>query len=332
MESWDGALSLGEALRSFLPLCGAILFKPVVFFTQLASASPSDAKKRLRSAVIFALILSYIKLALDLLNLFWFRFFAKEILPMPEALEVSLISGGLWTSPFFLLRPLVVLGITLVFVMAGVKLVLGFDKPLIPALWVVCFRSASDLFYCIPFVGSIVAVSWGAALLVVGLRQVYKIGTLRSALAGILLPSVILLSVLLAMGPALNRAILSLYPEMKSQVVKINDVTAYAYTSAISSAAQAYKKDLGFFPAHLGVLSKYLSSSVVDDALKETHPGGYTYRYERVDDQHFLLEARPVEMGLSGRLVFYSDETGLVRLDGPQGIAIKNTQELEGHI
>jgi len=38
-----------------------------------------------------------------------------------------------------------------------------------------------------------------------------------------------------------------------------------------------------------------------------------------------------VKMNVSGRFVFYADETGQVRLGGPAGAVIMNTQDMEAY-
>lgn len=319
LAAWDEAVSLTASLRAFLPLCGLILFSPAVFFRQVAADS-AVTQKRLTRALLFALILGYCKLFFDSLNLFWLQYFLKH---------VSLSSVSFLASPFFLLRPILVFGVTLALVACGIKLILGWDKALVPALFVVCYRSVADLFYCLPIVGGILALAWSIALLVVGLREAYRVGVLRSVAAGIVMPIFILFFILLSLGPVFSRAVFSLYPEMKAQVSRINDVTAYATTRALVSAADTYKKDLGFYPAHLGVLRKYLTGPVMDDALNTRYPGGYVYQYGRLDDQHYRLEVRPRTMKVTGSFVYFADETGQVHFEGPAGPVIKDVQEIE---
>jgi hypothetical protein len=332
LQAWDEAATFGASVRAFLPLCGQILFRPVDFFKQFSSAGHADIKRRLIRAVAFALILGYIKLFLDVTSLYWFKYFSKSIFSVSGSLQISALSGTILTSPFFLLRPLLVFAVSVVLVATGIKLILGMDRALIGAFFVICFRSAADLFYCIPLVGGVFALVWSVAIIIIGLRESYKTGFLRSIAAGIVMPVTLLVFILVGMGPALNRTIISFYPEMKMQMASINDVTAYATMSSIVAAAGDYKRDLGFYPAHPGVLRKYASDSIIDDAVSPRHPGGYIYQYSRSDDQHYRLEARPKEPDVTGRFIFYADESGQVRFNGPDGPAIKDIREVEERI
>jgi hypothetical protein len=323
LAAWDEAVTLVASLRAFLPLCGLILFNPVVFFRQAAASAASDTalpQQRLGRALLFALVLGYCKLFFDSLNLLWLKYFLKDVPLSPFSFSAS---------PLFLLRPVLILAVTLALVACGIKLILGWDKALVPALFVVCYRSAADLFYALPVVGGVLAFAWSLALLVTGLREAYRVGIFRSLAAGVLMPIFMLLFIFLSLGPVFNRAIFSLYPEMRAQVSRINDVTAYATTSALVSAADTYKKDLGFYPAHLGVLRKYVDGIVLDDALDPKHPSGYIYQYARADDRHFSLEARPAALKTTGSFVFFADETGLIHFDGPAGPVIKDAKEVE---
>ncbi len=329
---WEQARGFNSKLKVFFPLCSAILFKPVEFFRIFLDTNKNNLNVRINQAIAFALITGYTKLFLDVVNLWWFKNLAKNIASGKEFSELILLPSISWISPLFILRPVIIFFITSALVVLGVKFVLGFDKPAFPAVLIVAYKSVADLFYFIPIIGSIFALSWSVALIIVGLREVYRLGFLRSILAGILMPIVMLFSTLLASGPALNRILVSVYPEMGAQVSKVNDVTAYIYTSSIVSAAQEYKKDMGFYPAHLGVLKRYLSSSISGDIENSGNPTGYAYRYDRIDDEHFRLYAKPVKAKDSGNLVFYSDEKAEIKLDGPQGVVVKDVSEIEKRI
>lgn len=329
LERWEGSSGFLPALKIFFPLCIFILFRPVEFFRFFLSSSSVTAKQRLRSALIFGVIFGYIKLFLDVANLFWFKIFSKNLLSAPQMHELSLVPPDAWQSPYFLLRPLFILLVTIILVVLGSKFIYGFEKISVPAVIVVCYRSVADLFYALPFVGSIFALSWSAALLIVGLKEVYRMGFLRAFLAGIVMPVIILFSVLFAAGPVFNRMIFAFFPEMKSQVVKINDLTAFVNTQAVIDAALDYKKDLGFYPVNLDVLKKYLSSSVSFDVTDPRNSGGYRYIYRRIDDYNFELITEPAQLNISGTKSFYTSQDGNIHLGSPAGKVIKNVSEID---
>ena len=287
-----------------------ILFKPVVFFKELTLSGSVDTKKRLLRAALFAFLFGYLKLFIDL----------------------SFLAGVVPNFALFFLRPVINFLVTLALVTTSVKLILGFDKLLVPAFLVVCYRSAAEIFYCIPVFGAVFAGVWGIALLAVGIKEVYYSSMVRAVLAAAIMPFIMLLFVFLSLGPAANRMVITLYPEAREQVVKLNDMNAYLYVSSIAAGAQAYKKDLGFYPSHLGALKKYIGGAVSEDVTNPDNATGYVYEYTRGDDDHFTLFARPLEELYSGRFVFYTDETGAVRLNAPQGEVIRSLKDMESLI
>ena len=319
---WEEAKGFFGFLKALLSTCSHILFRPVDFFKQLALDKGGNLKKRLIYAFLFAIILGYIRLAFDTANLYWLKYLPKDVLPASIQWQTSLLSVSLLKSPFFLLRPLIVFVLTFILVMISVKLILGFDKAWVLAFLVVCYKSAADIFYCIPMVGGIFAAIWSLALIIIGVREVYCVNTLRSVLCAVLMPLIIFLFIILSLGPSMNRFVLKLYPEIETQASKLNDVYAYQNTASIISAAQAYKKELGFYPANLGLLKKYLDNSVAGDIADSRHAGGYTYGYNRLDDEHFIFEVR-------GKFSFYADESGKILLNGRDGRWIQDSKELD---
>ena len=325
---WEEAKGFGASFKALGLVCGLVLFRPVDFFRQLLSLSGTHLRTRLIRAIVFVFILSYLKLSLDALNLYWLKSISKEIFPISSQLQLSFFSTAILKSPFFLLRPLIVFVVTLFLVACGVKLVFGFNKAILPAFFVVCYMSAAGLFYCIPVVGSMLAAVWSLTLVIIGIREVYAVNTLRSVLSAIVAPLAILFLVVLSVGPSLNKVIISFYPETETRLVKLNDLTAYGNTAAVVSAAEAYKKELGFYPVNLSVLKKYFSGAVSGDLTKPGNLSGYLYLYERLDDKHFILKASPQTMNETGRFVFYADETGRIRLNNSNGAWIENIEKM----
>jgi hypothetical protein len=326
--SWEGARGFLGLSKAFLPICGTILFRPVEFFRQFVSPSSGSTTTRVKTAVVFAILLGYTKLFFEMLNMVWLKVFFKN----PAGADFSTLHLFFLNSPLMILRPLVSFVVTLGLLFLGIKFVLGFDKKMLPVFLVVCYQSASDLFLLIPIVGGLLSIVWSLALILIGIREVYGVNLGRSLLAAIVIPGIFLFSVVLAIGPSVSRWVISLYPEARTQMVKFNDLSAYASTSAIVSAAENYKRDLGFYPVHLGVLDKYLSSDVMADVTRASSGSGYSYRYERPDDQHFSVYVQPQADIVTGRLKFYADNTGKIRFDGPEGLQIKSLEEVEKKI
>lgn len=327
--AWEESKGLFGFLKSLLALCGAILFRPIDSFRQIVNTRDIVLKKRVIRAFIFVFILSYFKLFLDVANYYWIKYIPKDMLPAVAQVQASVTPTDFLCSPFFLLRPILNFVLVLILVFICVKLLLGFDKAVLPAFLVICYKSAADIFYVIPLFGSVFAAVFSLVLIVTGIKEAYGVGVLRSLFTAIVMPIMLLFFIALSLGPFFGRVISVLYPEAQVQMGKLNDVTAYMYTGAIVSAAQEYKKDLGFYPVNLDVLKKYLSQEVAGDITRRRHVSGYFYSYDQVDDGHFIVEARPMQMNYSGSCIFYADQTGKIREDGADGPWIQDIKALE---
>ncbi|MDD5020043.1 MAG: hypothetical protein PHH75_02765 [Candidatus Omnitrophica bacterium] len=329
IAAWERAGGFSQNLRSLVAVVAALLLRPAVFFRDLKSSGGLPVRRRVIRAVIFALILGYLKLALDTANIVWLKHFSSQIAFPELRTQMSLLSLTALRSPFFILRPVLALGLTFLFVSAGVKMILGFDKSVYPVIFVVCYKSAADLFYALPLAGGLFASVWAMALVLVGVRELYGLAVWRAIMSAVVLPFIFVFFLALSVGPSVNRALVRFYPELRGQVLKLNDLTGYMYTLAIVNAAKTYKQELGFYPANLDVLKKYMPRSVVDDVADSDNTSGYVYTYEKRQDDHFEVMAHPARMNVSGRFVFYSDEKGLLHLGGPAGPVIQGTQDLE---
>jgi len=327
--AWEQAGGFLEILRSFAAVIAALLLRPADFFQTFKGAGGIPVRQRVVRALAFALLLGYLKLVFDVVNIFWLKHLSSHVISPELRAQMSFVTFSALHSPFFILRPILVLGLTMVFVAAGVKLVLGFDKSLFPVFFVVCYKSAADIFYALPVVGGLFASVWALALILIGVRELYGVPVWRAVTSAVVLPFLLIFFLALSVGPTLNRALIKFYPELRSQLIKLNDMTAYMYMLSIVNAARTYKQELGFYPVNLDVLKKYLSGSVTDDVSDPGNASGYAYSYVKQDEDHFIVRASPVKMNASGRFVFYGDETGQVRLGGPFGPVVKNTQDME---
>lgn len=330
LYAWEDFTSFLNSAKAFFCLCGSILLKPVSIFRALSHTGSANFKKRVLSAVLFALILGYLKIFFVVLHMQWLWHVSKGAFSAGTAADVSYMSLTALHSSFFFLRPLIAFAVTLALLSLSVKLVLGLERPLWPVFFVVCYKSASDLFYAIPVFGSVFATIWSAMFLVIGFREVYALPITRSFLAAIAMPLLILLSVVFAFGTSLSKAVMTVFPEVKKEVSRINDTNAYYFTKAVIGAAQDYKKDLGFYPISLNILKKYLSAPAAGEVTDQSHVSGYIYEYTRLNEHRFILIVRPVKADGAGGYVFYSDETGAVRLNDAKGSLVESTKNMKG--
>ncbi|MGE5279952.1 MAG: hypothetical protein ACM3L6_04325 [Deltaproteobacteria bacterium] len=329
IDAWGQARGARQTLTAAAYVCGAVLFQPIPFF-QVLSRRKDNLRRQLLPALAFAVVLGYVKLLCDGLNVMWLKQLVVSGAPAGVlSAQVAALEDAFFSSPVIFIRPLVTLAATFVFVAAGVKLILGVEKPLGPAVLVICYKSAADVYTLVPFVGSLLASAWSLALVVIGVREVYRTGAGRALLAGIVMPFFVLFFLALSMGPSANRFIVSLYPETRPQVMRFNDVAAYGITGAIVQAAADYKNDLGFYPVGLSTLKKYLTEPAAGELNDDDNAAGYHFSYSRGDDGHFVIVARPQQDAVSGSLVFYADESGKIRRDGKDGRVLSDTQSVE---
>lgn len=319
--------SFSQGLKAFLPLCAAILFRPAVFFKNTASLARADLKRHLWKAFIFAFIFGYVKLFLDYINIFWFQHLAKNLVEESQQLQISILASTLTESPFFFFRPFINFILVFLVLALSVKLVLGYDKKITPLFLIVCYKSAAEIFYLLPFIGGFIAMMWSVFILIAGLRELYRLDVVRLVFAGIIMPFLISIFVIMAGGPALNNLIVSLYPETKPQMTRLNETNTFVSMQDIVKAIAQYKQELGFYPEHLGVLGKFLASGLVQEALEGA--GGYFFQYDKLDKAHFTLIAKPLDKNTTGRFVFYADETGKIYLGNSQGRQITSAKELQ---
>jgi glucan phosphoethanolaminetransferase (alkaline phosphatase superfamily) len=163
----------------------------------------------------------------------------------------------------------------------------------------------------------------------IGVRALYRVDLFRAAVAAVLMPVVMLFFFALSMGASFNKMIVRLYPETQPQVTRFNDMSAFLYTSSVASAARQYKNELGFYPAHMGLLKKYLPSSASEELGRTDAANGYRYRYERLGEDRFVVASSPIQKDVSGHFVFFADETGQVRLGNQTGPVVKDIEALD---
>ena len=331
VKEWEKSVGFKAGVRSLLGVCQWVLFRPLDFFRHLSQGGPGIKPKRLARAILFAVILGYVRFFCDITNVAIF----SRFLPVVSGVKLGL-SADMWIrilreSPLFVARPVILLVFSLFFVSVGVKLLLGVNKKVFPILLVVCYKSAADALAVIPFVGDVLAVSWGVALLAIGTKEVFGLSYIRALLTSVIMPLSLVFFVLLSLGDrTLMRVMISLYPESRAQVRQVNDLSAYVSTKNVIVATEQYFQEFSFYPAHLGLLKKYISGNAIDEMLDPNPWSGYLYDYRRLDDQHFVLRVFPQQQGgFPGKLSLYADQSGSIRLTDGNGPVITGVEQLE---
>jgi hypothetical protein len=329
LSRWEDESRVGGALRALLAVCVLALIRPIDFFKALAQGG-ANFRQRMVRALLFAVVMGYLKFFCDAAHLYGLVVIARKgIFPADFASQIGAINNVFFSSPLVFIRPLVVFLLTLAAVFLRLKLIFGARRKLVAAFLAVCYASAAQALCLVPVIGGILSSVWAVALLTVGIRELYRLGVWQAVFAAVFLPFVILLFSMLALGPSLNQAVVLFYPEAQPQLVRMNDGSAYVTTRAVIGAAEAYKKELGFYPANFDGLKKYMPASALETFGRGGSAFGYFYQYLRSDDGHFTLEVVPREPNMTGSFKFYADESGVLRLDGPQGRVIRDDKDFE---
>jgi len=100
-----------------------------------------------------------------------------------------------------------------------------------------------------------------------------------------------------------------------------NEVTAIAGCRAISTGSQNYYVNVlpHTYPSALTDLTSPASDpAYIDTVLASGTRQGYGYTYQRVDAEHFTINAAPTSLGRTGNRYFFVDETGVIRANATQ--------------
>lgn len=322
ISAWESSRGFKDSAIALVKVLAGILFRPAEVLKGATHSSGLDLKTRFIRAFVFASILGYIKLIFEVIYSYWNQ--ASFSLGQPVYFSLQSLF-----SPFFIFRPIVILFFSFILIAAGVKLILGFDKFLAPVFLIACYKSAADIFFLLPMFGGFLALFWSAGIIAIGIREFYRISFWRSALASVVAPLLLFLFLLLSLGPNLLNLVALFYPETSAQMAKVNEISAYLYTSEIVSATETYKKDLGFYPTYLGALDKYLPDTLIEEITSPDSVLGFEYIYNCPDKDHFTLEVKSKRDDYGPTVSFYADQSGKVRLGGPEGREVESLKQFE---
>ena len=98
--------------------------------------------------------------------------------------------------------------------------------------------------------------------------------------------------------------------------ISANEETAQVFCGIYARAISAFRDTEGRYPFNFQELSEinYISSKSPHHrlVLRSKPAQGYVYSYHYIDADHFILEAKPAKMGITGHRVFRVDEKGKV--------------------
>ena len=169
-------------------------------------------------------------------------------------------------------------------------------------------------------------VVWMFVVAVVGYMRIHRFGIIRASCA-FLIPIIILGSI----QYTINKKEKEKAPEsLEKSLERLEQSKTRAYEAAakariivISSACQAYFTDKREYPPSLKDLTStkppYIESNLAEANSSSVTLEGYYYVYKFLDKDHFTLYAQPVETNVPGGKIFFIDQSGILRLDGPSG-------------
>lgn len=292
-----------------------ILFEPDKFFENL------EIKDSYKEPYYFYFILTATTSIVSQLTGLLLAKIIGSILPIGKILSLRFL---LINFVFSLISSLIIAAIG-GFVLSAivhlfVRLLKG-EKPFIATFNVIAYSSAASIFIIIPVLGELISAVWAFIIVMKGLKEVHMLSVKKSV--GALLCSFILLfSVAIAFKWS---DILKANDDLAEAKIEAYEAEAKANCKAISVACQLYYDEHGFYPASLTDLTDnkytlYFNFNLTKAVSPSSAIQGYYYVYERLDDEHFNLYAKPA---IEGRQIFFIDQTGYLRLSGPDGSRVR---------
>lgn len=101
-------------------------------------------------------------------------------------------------------------------------------------------------------------------------------------------------------------------PFLVDWIIAANERSAAATLRSISRAQIEY----ALRSATFGTLEQLVSARALDKSLQDGEDAGYKFSTQNVSAIHFEAIAIPVVAGSSGNMVFYIDETSVIRSSG----------------
>jgi hypothetical protein len=125
-----------------------------------------------------------------------------------------------------------------------------------------------------------------------------------------------------------NESLVDIFRKNSSEArIKANEEVAVVNCGIIHYACWAYYNVWEQFPSSLKELGDrnppYIDPRLAKATLPDKAYQGYFYIYERPDPQHFTLVVKPKVVNVTGKNIFFVDDSGKVRLDDVNGAVIK---------
>ena len=164
----------------------------------------------------------------------------------------------------------------------------------------------------ITIIGALIGLPLGLIALILGIIALVNISKNKETLggAGLAITGIVMSAVSFLMIPIIALMAAIAIPNLLRARLMANEAAAISSLHTISTAAESYRaaQNPPTYPANL---------SEMDMSLGTGEKQGYTFEYSRTDNSHYSCQAKPVTADVTGRRVFYVDESGVIRLNGP---------------
>jgi type II secretory pathway pseudopilin PulG len=124
-----------------------------------------------------------------------------------------------------------------------------------------------------------------------------------------------LVEIMVVLAIIMTLAILALPNFLRSRM-NANEIAAITSVRNIANACQVFyaTSNRNTYPSSLQDLAPPTSNPpYIDDVLASGSKQGYDFEYNKLNDEHFTLNANPQSPGRTGVRYFYTDETSLIR-------------------
>ena len=178
----------------------------------------------------------------------------------------------------------------------------------------------------ITIIGALIGLPLGLIALILGIIALVNISKNKETLggAGLAITGIVMSAVSFLMIPIIALMAAIAIPNLLRARLMANEAAAISSLHTISTAAESYRaaRNPVTYPPSLSELAN-ANLPYPPLTLGTGVQQGYTFEYSRTDSSHYSCQAKPVTADVTGRRVFYVDESGVIRLNGPGGDPIE---------
>jgi len=169
----------------------------------------------------------------------------------------------------------------------------------------------------------VVGILWMVIIAIIGYKRIHSLNAIKASFA-FLIPIILLTTLHVTVDKSYDGS--SSLESLVQARIREYELAAKTNLIIINTACQNYFALHGRYPSSVKDLASAGSLYINKELAQATNPSsavrGYFYIYELVDKKHFKLYAKPADPRESGQRVFYTDQSGILRSDGPEGAPV----------